>query len=251
MLIFGDAYPVETVALRLFNVFGPGQALSNPYTGVLANFGSRLVHGERPTVFEDGQQKRDFVHVRDVARAFRLAMESPDAPGHVINIGSRATPTPSPASPRCWPRRWACPSLAPRSPARARAGRHPQLLRRPLQGARPAGLQPRAPAGGFARRARPVDPRRGIGRPRRRDASRARGAGAGHVSAAPPHPEPPGFVEWFRLHDRHHAEEVVGRNARGRRRATCAPSFRGPSTTRPRGTTGTTGCCRGWAGISG
>ena len=88
VLIFGEAYPVEAVALRLFNVFGPGQALSNPYTGVLANFASRLANGQRPLVFEDGLQKRDFVHVRDVARAFRLALESRDAPGQVINIGS-------------------------------------------------------------------------------------------------------------------------------------------------------------------
>jgi dTDP-L-rhamnose 4-epimerase len=87
-LIFGAAYNVEVVALRLFNVFGPGQALSNPYTGVLANFGARLLHGQRPLVFEDGRQMRDFVHVRDVARAFQLAMESPFTVGHVINIGS-------------------------------------------------------------------------------------------------------------------------------------------------------------------
>jgi dTDP-L-rhamnose 4-epimerase len=86
--IFGVPYAVEVVALRLFNVFGPGQALSNPYTGVLANFGARLLHGQPPMVFEDGQQKRDFVHVRDVARAFRLAMENPFAAGHVVNIGS-------------------------------------------------------------------------------------------------------------------------------------------------------------------
>jgi dTDP-L-rhamnose 4-epimerase len=88
VLLFGEAYGVETVALRLFNVFGPGQALSNPYTGVLANFASRLAAGAPPTIFEDGHQKRDFVHVRDVARAFRLALETPDAPGQVINIGS-------------------------------------------------------------------------------------------------------------------------------------------------------------------
>ncbi len=87
-LIVGRAYGMQVAALRLFNVFGPGQALSNPYTGVLANFGSRLRNGQGPLVFEDGQQKRDFVHVEDVARAFRLAMESPAAPGHVMNIGS-------------------------------------------------------------------------------------------------------------------------------------------------------------------
>jgi dTDP-L-rhamnose 4-epimerase len=88
VLIHGAAYGVDAVALRLFNVFGAGQALSNPYTGVLANFASRLANGQRPTIFEDGEQKRDFVHVRDVARAFRLALEKPDAAGEVINIGS-------------------------------------------------------------------------------------------------------------------------------------------------------------------
>jgi dTDP-L-rhamnose 4-epimerase len=88
VLIFAEAYRREAVALRLFNVFGPGQALSNPYTGVLANFASRLANGQRPMIFEDGKQRRDFVHVRDVARAFRLALEQPAAAGHVINIGS-------------------------------------------------------------------------------------------------------------------------------------------------------------------
>ncbi len=88
VLIFGEAYGVDAVALRLFNVFGPGQALSNPYTGVLANFASRLINGQRPMIFEDGRQRRDFVHVRDVARAFRLALEQREAAGHVINIGS-------------------------------------------------------------------------------------------------------------------------------------------------------------------
>ena len=88
VLIFGEAYDVDAVALRLFNVFGAGQALSNPYTGVLANFASRLASGSAPTIFEDGEQKRDFVHVRDVARAFRLAYERPEAKGELFNIGS-------------------------------------------------------------------------------------------------------------------------------------------------------------------
>jgi dTDP-L-rhamnose 4-epimerase len=87
-LIIGANYQIEAVALRLFNVFGPGQALSNPYTGVLANFGSRLLNGQRPLVFEDGQQHRDFVHVEDVVSAFCLAMERPSAAGQVFNIGS-------------------------------------------------------------------------------------------------------------------------------------------------------------------
>jgi dTDP-L-rhamnose 4-epimerase len=88
VMIFGGAYGIEAVALRLFNVFGPGQALANPYTGVLANFASRLANGQAPMIFEDGRQRRDFVHVRDVARGFRLAMEQAQAAGHVINIGS-------------------------------------------------------------------------------------------------------------------------------------------------------------------
>lgn len=87
-LIIGANYGIEAVALRLFNVFGPGQALSNPYTGVLANFGARLLNGQRPLVFEDGRQQRDFVHVQDVAQAFCLAMGCPLAAGQVFNIGS-------------------------------------------------------------------------------------------------------------------------------------------------------------------
>jgi dTDP-L-rhamnose 4-epimerase len=88
VLLFGQAYAIGAVALRLFNVFGPGQALSNPYTGVLANFASRLANRQPPIIFEDGAQRRDFVHVQDVARAFRLALEQPQATGHVINVGS-------------------------------------------------------------------------------------------------------------------------------------------------------------------
>jgi dTDP-L-rhamnose 4-epimerase len=76
------------VALRLFNVFGPGQALSNPYTGVLAIFASRLLNGEAPVVFEDGEQRRDFVHAEDVARAFLLALERPGIGGGIYNIAS-------------------------------------------------------------------------------------------------------------------------------------------------------------------
>jgi dTDP-L-rhamnose 4-epimerase len=87
-LIFGRAYNIDTVALRFFNVYGPHQALSNPYTGVLAIFAARLLNRKPPLVFEDGRQRRDFVHVRDVARACRLALESPAASGKAINIGS-------------------------------------------------------------------------------------------------------------------------------------------------------------------
>jgi dTDP-L-rhamnose 4-epimerase len=91
-LLFGQAYDVPAVALRLFNVYGPRQALSNPYTGVLAIFASRLLNDRPPVVYEDGAQTRDFVHVADVARAFRLALEGDGADGRVANVGGgRAT----------------------------------------------------------------------------------------------------------------------------------------------------------------
>ena len=87
-LTLSPVYGMEGTALRLWNVYGPGQALSNPYTGVLAIFASRIANGQPPMVFEDGQQLRDFVHVADVARAFLLALDHPGANGEVFNIGS-------------------------------------------------------------------------------------------------------------------------------------------------------------------
>jgi dTDP-L-rhamnose 4-epimerase len=87
-LVYGAAYEVPTVALRFFNVYGPRQALSNPYTGVLAIFASRLMNRRRPLVYEDGEQRRDFVNVRDVANACVLALERDGADGLAVNIGS-------------------------------------------------------------------------------------------------------------------------------------------------------------------
>ncbi len=87
-LLIGRAYGIPTVALRFFNVYGPRQALSNPYTGVLAIFAAQLLNKKPPLIFEDGQQRRDFVHVHDVARACKLALETPEAAGCAFNIGS-------------------------------------------------------------------------------------------------------------------------------------------------------------------
>lgn len=87
-LILSQPYGMEGVCLRLFNVYGPGQALSNPYTGVLAIFASRLLNGQRPMIYEDGEQRRDFVYVGDVARAFADALELPQASGEIFNVGS-------------------------------------------------------------------------------------------------------------------------------------------------------------------
>lgn len=86
-LIAGRAYDIPTVALRFFNVYGSRQALSNPYTGVLAIFASRLLNDRPPLIFEDGLQQRDFVSVHDVARACRLVLES-GVRGRSLNIGS-------------------------------------------------------------------------------------------------------------------------------------------------------------------
>ncbi len=87
-LILGRAYGIPAIALRFFNTYGPYQALSNPYTGVLSNFASRVLNGNPPLIFEDGLQKRDFVSVYDVARATRLALEKPPAAGCALNISS-------------------------------------------------------------------------------------------------------------------------------------------------------------------
>jgi dTDP-L-rhamnose 4-epimerase len=87
-IMAGRAYNLPTVALRFFNVFGTRQSLSNPYTGVLAIFASRLLNNQPPLIFEDGNQLRDFVSVKDVAYACRLALESHQANGKVFNVGS-------------------------------------------------------------------------------------------------------------------------------------------------------------------
>ncbi|MDN7025185.1 SDR family NAD(P)-dependent oxidoreductase [Methanoculleus sp. FWC-SCC1] len=86
--IVGDAYGMQAVSLRLFNVYGPRQGFANHYTGALTDCAVRLLMGEAPLLFEDGNQQRDFVHVSDVAAAFRLALEVPEAAGSAFNIGS-------------------------------------------------------------------------------------------------------------------------------------------------------------------
>ena len=87
-MVVGQTYNIPTVALRFFNIFGKRQALSNPYTGVLAIFASRFLNNRPPLINEDGLQRRDFVSVHDVAQACRLALEVPGAAGHVFNVGS-------------------------------------------------------------------------------------------------------------------------------------------------------------------
>jgi dTDP-L-rhamnose 4-epimerase len=87
------AYDIPAVALRYFSVYGPRQALSNPYTGVAAIFASRILNGEPPLIFEDGLQTRDFVHVSDVVQANLLALRSSAADGEVLNVGTGRSTT--------------------------------------------------------------------------------------------------------------------------------------------------------------
>src|SRR5262249_1578461 len=87
-LVVGRAYGIPAVALRYFNIYGPRQSLSNPYTGVCAIFSSRLLNNQRPLVFEDGGQTRDFVHVSDIVQANLLALETDRADYQALNIGT-------------------------------------------------------------------------------------------------------------------------------------------------------------------
>ena len=92
-LAVGAAYDIPTVALRFFNVYGPGQALSNPYTGVAAIFASRLLNGRPPVIFEDGRQSRDLIHVSDIVEGIVLALGSDAAVGAALNIGTGRSST--------------------------------------------------------------------------------------------------------------------------------------------------------------
>ncbi|MBM4370092.1 MAG: NAD-dependent epimerase/dehydratase family protein [Deltaproteobacteria bacterium] len=85
--LFGAVYGVETVILRYQNVYGAGQALRNPYTGVLSVFCTRLRNGLPPEIYEDGAESRDFVHVTDVAEATAAAVACPGAAGRTFNVG--------------------------------------------------------------------------------------------------------------------------------------------------------------------
>ena len=87
-LLIGETYGISTTALRLFNVYGSRQALSNPYTGVCAIFSSNLLCSNSPIIFEDGNQTRDFVHIKDVCQALILSMEKQNATNEIFNVGT-------------------------------------------------------------------------------------------------------------------------------------------------------------------
>ncbi|MBW2488452.1 MAG: NAD-dependent epimerase/dehydratase family protein [Deltaproteobacteria bacterium] len=86
--VFNDLYGIETVALRYFNVYGPRQDPSSPYSGVISIFMTKALQNQAAVIYGDGDQSRDFIYVRDVVKANLLAATAPNACGKVINIGS-------------------------------------------------------------------------------------------------------------------------------------------------------------------
>lgn len=87
-LLLGETYDIPVVVLRYFNVYGPRQSLSNPYTGVISTFITRLINGRNLNIYEDGLESRDFVHVKDIVQACILAMQKEEAIGQIINVGT-------------------------------------------------------------------------------------------------------------------------------------------------------------------
>jgi dTDP-L-rhamnose 4-epimerase len=87
-LIIGQALGIPTIPLRFFNTYGPRQALSNPYTGVAAIFASRLLNNQSPLIYEDGKQRRDFIDVKDVARAVTMITSSTKQVWEPYNVGT-------------------------------------------------------------------------------------------------------------------------------------------------------------------
>lgn len=87
-MLVGGFYKIPAVAFRYFSVYGPRQSLTNPYTGVIARFGTRVITGKEPLVYEDGEQLKDVIHVRDVVRANLLGMERQEANYQVFNLGN-------------------------------------------------------------------------------------------------------------------------------------------------------------------
>ncbi len=88
VLNIGKSYGIPAVALRYFNVYGPRQSLSNPYTGVAAIFMSRIKNNNKPVIYEDGLQTRDFISVHDIVEANILAMNHSNANYEVFNVGT-------------------------------------------------------------------------------------------------------------------------------------------------------------------
>tara|TARA_B110000196_G_scaffold318377_1_gene333650 strand:- start:28 stop:1155 length:1128 start_codon:yes stop_codon:yes gene_type:complete len=88
VMLMGEALDIPSVAFRYQNVYGPGQSLSNPYTGILSIFSTRILNGNDLDIYEDGLESRDFVYIDDVVDATILGIEKDEANGQVFNVGS-------------------------------------------------------------------------------------------------------------------------------------------------------------------
>ena len=121
VLVAGRANGLATVALRYLNVYGPRQALGNPYTGVAAIFATRALSGKPPLLFEDGAQRRDLTHVSDIVEANLLAADAPDVVGRAVNVGTGSSITVAELA-ATLSRSLGRPDLAPEVTGRYRAG---------------------------------------------------------------------------------------------------------------------------------
>jgi dTDP-L-rhamnose 4-epimerase len=88
VMLMGESFSIPSVAFRYQNVYGPGQSLSNPYTGILSIFSTRILNGNNLDIYEDGEESRDFVYIEDVVDATILGIEKEEANGQIFNIGS-------------------------------------------------------------------------------------------------------------------------------------------------------------------
>ena len=93
VMLIGDSLGIASVSLRYQNVYGPGQSLSNPYTGILSIFSTRILNGNDLDIYEDGLESRDFVYIDDVVDATILCIEKDEANGQIFNIGSGVATT--------------------------------------------------------------------------------------------------------------------------------------------------------------
>ena len=88
ILLMGNVLNIPSVVLRYQNVYGPGQSLTNPYTGILSIFSTRLLNGNDIDIYEDGEESRDFVYIDDVVNATTMALEKTEANNKIFNVGS-------------------------------------------------------------------------------------------------------------------------------------------------------------------
>ena len=88
VMLMGESLSIPSVAFRYQNVYGPGQSLSNPYTGILSIFSTRILNGNDLDIYEDGEETRDFVYIEDAVDATILGIEKEEANGNIFNVGS-------------------------------------------------------------------------------------------------------------------------------------------------------------------